>query len=123
MIVESLGFLVDGRLLRISGHSGTKVQIKNWQETSTPLDEEDFDASIGTTLDEDFASIDGLLKHNSKLGSIDSSIFLAKANKEVFNGQLKRVVNGRFLLLSRLRAFDSVPIRGVHFFSLVERHG
>jgi hypothetical protein len=87
------------------------------------LDEEDFDASVGTTLDEDFASVDGLLKHNLKLGSVDFSIFLAKANKEVFDGRLKRVVDRRFLLLSRLRAFDSVPVRGMLFLSLVERHG
>eukprot|EP00978_Attheya_sp_CCMP212_P007154 scaffold16648_cov50-Attheya_sp.AAC.2 len=112
MFVEVLGFLVEGRLLRISGRH-------KWRETRTPLDEEDFDArSIGTTLDEDFASVDGLLKHNLKLIEmirVDFSTFLAKANEEVFNGRLKRVVNGRFLLLSRLRAFDSVPVRGVLF--------
>ena len=73
------------------------VGRQKWRETSTPLDEEDFDASVGMTLNEDFANVDGLLKHNLKLIEmirVDFSTFLVKANEEVFDGRLKRVVDG-----------------------------
>jgi hypothetical protein len=66
-----------------------------------------------------FASVDGLLEHNSKLGIVDISMFLAKANEVVVNGRLNRVVDGRSLVLLRLLTFGSVPVRGLLFLSLM----